>query len=135
MYSIRKMPYGYHLLFSGSINKEEMQKWLLESQRALSTQVGKFHVFVDMRNLNLLSSETQAVMTEGQRLYKAKGLERSVVILNAPLTKLQFTQLAKQSGIYQWERYIDASSAADWEQVGINWLTKAVDPDLTAVSK
>jgi len=32
---------------------------------------------------------------------------RSVVILANTITKLQFKRIAQETGIYQWERYID----------------------------
>ncbi len=35
----------------------------------------------------------------------------------------------KLFGIYEFERYIDASSVADWEKVGIDWISNRIDPD------
>lgn len=34
-----------------------------------------------------------------------------------------------QTGIYEWERYIDSSSVSNWEKVGLEWIEMAVDPD------
>jgi hypothetical protein len=42
---------------------------------------------------------------------------------------MQFRRIGKETGIYEWERYIDASSVADWEKIGIDWLSKGIDPD------
>ncbi len=44
---------------------------------------------------------------------------------------MQFKRIAKETGIYEWERYINASATPNWEQAGADWLTKAADPDKT----
>jgi hypothetical protein len=82
-----------------------------------------------MRNLKPLPPDAQASMEEGQKLYKQKGMERSVVILNSASLTMQFKRIAKETGIYEWERYVDASKTADWEKVGLDWVKKGVDPD------
>jgi hypothetical protein len=128
MYSITRFPYGYKITFQGSINADEMSKWLKESQQHLATQSGPFGVMVDMRELKPLASDPQAVLQAGQKLYKAKGMVRSVVILQNPIITLQFKRLAQETGIAAWERYIDASKSSNWEPRGKAWLESAVDP-------
>jgi len=129
MYKIEKGAHGYTLTFSGSISVAEMKKWKEESAKALATASGSFGVFVDMRNLNPLPADAQAEMEEGQKQFKAKGMTKSVVVLSSPVVTMQFKRLAKQSGIYAWERYIDASNEPNWQQKGLDWLTKGIDPD------
>ena len=34
-----------------------------------------------------------------------------------------------ETGIYEWERYIDASKTPKWEEIGIEWLVNNIDPD------
>lgn len=133
MYKIEKAPYGFKLTFGGFIEQAEMQNWLEASKTALATAFGKFGIFIDMRMLKPLPPDTQEAMKQGQQLYKAKGMERSVVILNNAVTKMQFNRIAKQTGIYQWERYIDASATPDWEKAGVGWLVQAKDPDKVCV--
>jgi hypothetical protein len=129
MYKIEKTDYGYKLTFGDAISKDEMAKWVEESKTALMSAPAQFGIFVDMRTLQPLSPEVQEVMTQGQKLYKEKGMQRSVVILNDPTVTMQFMRLGKQSGIYQWERYIDASTHSDFEAKGIAWLKDGTDPD------
>lgn len=129
MYKIEKKDYGYQLTFGDFIRSEEMQQWVEDSKQELASCPAEFGVFVDMRTLKPLAPETQAHMQEGQKLYKAKGMTRSVVIVNSALIALQFKRIAKETGIYEWERYLDASAMDNWEEVGIRWLTEAVDPD------
>ncbi len=132
MYTIQQEPFGFSLVFKGVVNAAEMKEWRRESERYLNSQKAGFNVFVNMQDLEPLTAEAQAVMEEGQRAYRNHGMVRSVVILNNTLITLQFKRIAKESGIYQWERYIDASVTADWERRGINWLVEGIDPDLIA---
>ena len=46
-------------------------------------------------------------MQEGQKLFKNAGMERSVVILSTAMVTMQFKRIAKETGIYEWERYIE----------------------------
>jgi len=56
-------------------------------------------------------------------------MTRPVVILDSATVTSQFQRLAKESGIYAWERYINGSKNPDCENVGIAWLKHSTDPD------
>ncbi|MFY0601724.1 MAG: hypothetical protein JXR03_18770 [Cyclobacteriaceae bacterium] len=129
MYKIEKKPFGYHLQFSGLIKEEEMKKWYEESLEVLQFPVPGFGVLADLRTMSVLPPASQSVMEKGQRHYKQKGMVRSVVILNSAITTMQFRKIGKKSGIYEWERYIDASSNPDWESKAIKWIENEIDPD------
>jgi hypothetical protein len=120
------------LTFGGFIQKEEMDNWLSESRKQLVGTLAPFGVVVDMRDLSPLPADAQAVMVSGQKLYKQAGMQRSAVILNNPITTAQFHRLAKESGIYAWERYLDASSEPRWREKAVNWTKSGIDPDLAA---
>jgi hypothetical protein len=128
MYSIDKKPWGFQLVFAGTIDTDEMVRWVKESEAVLASQQDKFGVFVDMRTLAPLSSDAETQMQNGQKMFKAKGMERSVVILNNALLTMQFRRIARETGISAWERYIDASKFPDWEKMGEAWLTTATEP-------
>jgi len=110
MYGIEKKDWGYQLTFGGSMTAEEMQAWVEESQELLKKAKPGFGVFVDMRTLRPLPPDAHALMQEGQKLYKGRGMARSVVILASALLTLQFKRTAQQTGIYEWERYIDSAT-------------------------
>ena len=129
MYKIEKKGYGFKLTFGGSMKADEMKRWVEESKTALVGAPKEFGVLIDMRTLQPLLEDAQTHMKEGQKLFKAKGMLRSVVILNSPIVTLQFKRIAKETGIYAWERHIDASAVTDWEKVGIDWISKGIDPD------
>jgi hypothetical protein len=106
-----------------------MKQWVEESKKALMTPQKGFGVFVDMRELKPLPADAQREMEEGQKAYKQKGMARSAIALSNAGTTLQFQRIAKETGIYQWERYIDSSKHQNWLQVGIDWVKNGIDPD------
>lgn len=129
MYKIEIKNYGFKLTFGGVLDKNELQKWINESQALLKSTQDEFGVFVDMRTLHPLVRDAQMLMEEGQKEYKERGMQRSVVILDSAIMAMQFKRLAKDTGIYQWERYIDASTHNNWEELGVNWISDGIDPD------
>jgi len=131
MYKIENRTSGYILTFAGVMNQPEMQIWYNESkaQLDLETQTS-FGVIIDMRNLAPLSVESQNIMIAGQQLYKDKGMNRSAVLLADAIICLQFVKLAKKSGIYATERYIDVTKHRNPIDIAINWVKDALDPDL-----
>jgi hypothetical protein len=131
VYRIERRESGYLLTFGGVIDAAEMGRWYRDSRRALAAETGKpFGVIVDMRTLVPLGQDAQVIMVDGQALYRRAGMERSAVILSKALVTAQFKRLAKQSGIYDWERYIDASSTERWSEKAVNWVKFGVDPDI-----
>jgi hypothetical protein len=129
MYKIEKKSSGFLLTFGGNIDAAEMQRWADESKKVLATAQAPFGVIVDMRTLKPLSPEVQGIMVGGQGLYKQTGMQRSAVVLNDTITTIQFKRLAQQSGIYSFERYIDASATPDWTKVAVAWVKDGADPD------
>ncbi len=129
MFNIKKTTYGIRITFSGIVNLEEMNAWIQESMNILPDSPKNFHVFADMRELEPVSLFVQRVFEKGQQIYKRKGMVRSVVIVNNNIVKRQFEKIAKESDIYNWERYIDANNNPDWEEKGMYWLLNTIDPD------
>ena len=129
MYNIEKTHYDFKLTFGDFMKADEMQKWVADSKKVLENISGEFGVFVDMRTLKPLPQDAQKFMQEGQVIYKQKGMSRSVVILDNAITMLQFKRIAQQTGIYEWERYFDASASPNWEEKAVKWITHKIDPD------
>lgn len=129
MYSIERQPYGFRLVLGEFIKKEEMSAWVNDSRKALAQAPKGFGVLVDMRTLKPLTPDSKAVMEDGQKLYKGAGMLRSVVILDSALLTMQFKNIAKETGIYQWERYLSTATHPDWEELALAWLTQGTDPD------
>lgn len=127
MYKIDQIDIGFKLTFGGTVTKEDLGPWFEESRKALNTCKKPFGVIVDMRDLGLLSPGVQAEIVKGQMLYRDGGLQRSAVILSDPIVTIQFMRLAKRSGIYKYERFIDASSDAQWKKHAEDWVRSGID--------
>jgi hypothetical protein len=128
MYKIERKLSGYLLTFVGNITPDEMRQWLGEARTALASAASSFCVIVDMRILAPLLPEAQAFMVQGQQLFKGKGMTRSSVIVNNAVTASQFKRLAKDSGIYAWERYFDGTMPGCLD-AAIAWGKDGKDPD------
>jgi len=129
MYKIEQTTIGFKLTFWGTLTKEQLEPWFKESEQALMMCKKPFGVIVDMRNLHLLSPSVQDEIVRGQQLYRDGGLQRSAVILSDPVLTIQFMRLAKKSGIYRYERFIDASNDKQWARHADEWVRSGIDPD------
>lgn len=130
MYSIEKTDYGIRITFGGFIKLDEMQQWYEESKEALADIPPDFKVLVDIREVSIIPQDSAEILEQGQQFYESKGMLRSVVITGDSLVQQQLKRLARESGIFPYERYIDASSTPDWEKLGVRWLEKNIDPEL-----
>jgi hypothetical protein len=128
VYKIDKTELGFNLTFAGDMTKDEIEKWYTESEQALIGQKSPFGVIIDMRTLAPLPVEAQEVMVRGQSMYRSRGMERSCVILDDAITTIQFMRLARKSGIFKYERYINASEHRDWLARARNWVRHAIAP-------
>lgn len=130
MYLIEKTDYGIRITFAGFIRAEEMQQWYEESAEVLADVAPDFKVLVDIREMNIIPQDSAEILEKGQQMYEGKGMLRSVVITGDSLVQQQLKRLARESGIFPYERYIDASSTPDWEKLGVRWLERNIDPEL-----
>jgi hypothetical protein len=135
MYKIQEQPYGFRVELGGSITVEEAARWLVDLKVTLADLEAGFKVFVDMRTIIPVSKEAQAYIQEGQILCRETGVKRSVAILSSPAVAAQFRRLAGDTGVAAGERYVDASIVSNWEEVGMNWLLNAIDPDTVKQQK
>ena len=51
------------------------------------------------------------------------------MVVNQGILATQFKLIAQKTGIYDFERYIDASSTPNWESKAIDWIKNGIDPD------
>lgn len=130
MYTIEKTYWGYELTFGGNMSAEEVSQWYRDWAENIEGHLGPFSVFVDMRTLIPLNKEAMQPLSEGQKLARQCGMIRSVVIVQNPATASQFRRIAGDTGINQWERYIDANQVEDWRQMGMDWILQGVEPVL-----
>ena len=127
MYKIENTAYGLKLTFSGVIKKEEMVQWAGELRIACGRAGSSFGVLIDMRDIKPLAPDVQEEMVKAQAFIKAAGLKRSCVILGSKILAMQFERLAKESGVFSYERYVDVGSNPDSETVALDWVVKGAD--------
>lgn len=130
MYQVQVTEFGFRFTFEDFIKQEEMQAFYDESLKALKDS-GRtaYGVLVDMRNLKPLPPESKAIVEKCQRAFKEGGLVRSALLLSNPITTMQFKRIAKESGVYKWERFVDGSENENPEKIALDWIVNQIDPD------
>ncbi len=129
MYELHETEYGIKFIFKGFMEKEELLRWAHEVGQAMK-KVGKsFCVLHDMRGMYPLPPEARDLMKSNMEQAKQAGLGRSAQIVDDAITAIQFKRLAKEVGIADTTRQIDASSVSDCERMAIDWIVKGIDPD------
>ncbi|MFQ5608102.1 MAG: hypothetical protein ACE5GA_09155 [Candidatus Zixiibacteriota bacterium] len=133
MITVLREDYGLRLTFVEPVTHEQAAEWLEEMERAVNGFPDGFSVFVDLRGMELFSSDNKAIVEQVQSICLTHGFKRSVVILGKELTEMQLKLIASASGIRQMERYIVASKCESWEEAGLNWVRHAIEPDVSAL--
>ena len=130
----KKKDFGFHFTLTNPLTSDEVDRWRMEVKHAVQQLQGGFLVFVNMIDCELIPADGKPILEDLQIFCKENGMIRSVVILGDNITVMQMKLIAKKTGIYEWERYIDASSHPDWEELGMNWIIHGIDPDIIAKS-
>ena len=130
MITWKRTDYGLRFEFVSPLYIEEAERWAAEIEVETKTMEQGFLVFVDLRQIELLPVEIKQIIFNAQKFCRANGMIRSVVILSNDMATMQLKLLAKKTGIYTWERYIDAAKHDNWEELGLNWLLHETDPDV-----
>lgn len=129
MYQIQETPYGLHVIFDGFLQKPEMESWRDDVLRAINGRRGEFGALADLRAAKAFPADAQQVLFEAIQKLRELGLGRQAVVVTSPITKIQATRMAKHLGMYEVVRFLDASSLENWEELGVAWVAKGIDPD------
>src|SRR5882724_3476357 len=128
MHRIEETSYGYRLTLEGFLQRDEAEELLARMKDTVRPRNGGFAVLLDMRYSRAFPAEAQELIKEALVFCKNAGLERNAVVLNSAIATLQAKRLARETGIAQMIRYIDASAEPEWEKTAVGWLIDAVDP-------
>lgn len=129
MYDIEATEYGYEVTFSASIDDDDLREWELESTSELEDAADAFGVVFDARELGDFSEALLDPFRDGQDAYRRAGMERSALILDSAVVALKLRRLAKDSGVYEWERYVHTGTTDDWRRVAADWVDDGLDPE------
>ncbi len=125
------MEYGFRVHAPGYITPAEARAWFEDLKpRVLALGGTPFGLMVDSRTQKANPPDTQELIKESMVWLRGHGMERSVVVLDSTVALIQILRLAKTSGVYAYERYLDALKDPDWEAKAVDWIARAIDPDL-----
>jgi hypothetical protein len=128
MYAIEGTPFGFRLTFSGNMDVDEFERWLVDASRILASALARFGVLSDMRFMGTLLPKCQDILIRGQQAFRARGLERSAVVVSKGYVMTQLKIIALTSGICDGERYLDATVRPDWESEALAWIVSGREP-------
>lgn len=128
MYKIEVRSSGFIFTFAGVVEAKEMKQWHDEAISKLTDfdTSQEFGAIINMSKLQPLSPEAQGFVEKIQKTFKEAGLKRTAVILPNVIIEMQFTRIAKQSGIYENERYFNDESPNAIENA-IQWVKHGID--------
>jgi hypothetical protein len=129
MHRIEETQYGYRVTFEGFLQRDDAGALLDSMRSTVKPRAGGFSVLVDMRTSRAFPAEAQEAVKQAILYCKEVGLERNAVVLNGAIAALQARRLARETGIEDDIRYIDAANEPEWERVAVDWLTAGIDPD------
>jgi hypothetical protein len=122
-------PYGLRSAIFGFFTLEEANDWRKDYERIVPTLQPGFGQLVDLRDKKAYTPEVNQVIQDVMRYVREGGMARSAVVLSSAMTKMQISRLAKETGMYEYERYFDATADKDWERKALDWIQNGVDPD------
>ncbi len=123
--------YGFRSTAPGYIIPAEARLWFEDLQtRVLGLEGRSFGLLVDSRTQKSNPPETQEIIREAMVWLREHGMQRSVVVLDSTVALIQILRIAKSTGVFSYERYLDALKDVHWERKAVDWLVRGVDPDL-----
>jgi hypothetical protein len=123
--------YGFRSTAPGYIIPAEARLWFEDLKaRVLRLEGRPFGLLVDSRTQKSNPPESQEIIREAMVWLRAQGMQRSVVVLDSTVALIQILRIAKSTGVYSYERYLDALKDVHWESKAVDWLVNGIDPDL-----
>jgi len=128
MYAIDNTAFGYRMTFVGTVDLDEFQSWLADSNRQIASASMRFGVLIDVRSLEPLSPRCQDILARGQQALRGHGMQRSAVVASKGYVARQLRMIARASGISENQRYWDAVARTNWEAEALAWIVYADEP-------
>lgn len=129
MINIDETSYGYKVTFEGFAQKDDVTKLSQRLGQILSSRNSPFGMMVDLRQSRAIPADAQESLMQGIDYCTQYGMERCAVVVASAIAKIQAVRIAKETGIYETTRYVDASASPDWEKEALAWIRDAEDPE------
>jgi hypothetical protein len=130
MHRVDETRYGYRVVFEGFLQQDDVGELLSNMKTTIRPRGNAFALLFDMRKSRAFPAEVRELLRQALHFCKEAGMERNAVVLSSAIATLQARRLARESGVEEWSRYIDASHP-DWEKIAVDWLVRAVEPELS----
>ena len=132
MYRIEAESWGVIITFAENVTPEEARRYDEDLVPIRAKLAGKqWGVICDCQNLGVLQPGAQEILKKSQEDGKKSGMLRSCVILAAPIPIMHAKRFAKETGIYEWERYLNGHTNPNWKQQALDWVIKGIDPEMS----
>lgn len=122
--------YGVRITVSDPQSSEDLSRFTAQLRNGIGSRQ-TFGLLVDLRlQVTRRPKEEAAVIVDAMKTARSLGLTRSAVVASNAKTTFAIRQLAFSTGVYEWERYFDASTNSEWEKAALDWIENGTDPDL-----
>jgi len=124
--------YGFRVHAPGYVTPADARAWFEDLKgRVLALDGRPFGLLMDSRTQRSNPPDTQEFVQTAMAWLREHGLERSAVVLDSTVALIPQLRSAKSTGVYAYERYLDAEKDTQWEQKAEDWIVRGIDPDLT----
>jgi len=129
MINVTETGYGYKIVFEGFAQREDVARLAQQLGKQLAGRNQPFGCLVDLRQSRAIPADAQADLMQAIGYTTEYGMERCAVAVASAIAKIQAMRVAKETGIYETTRFVDASADPDWEKTALAWIDKGSDPD------
>jgi len=129
MFSIKETSYGLRIVLGDTIQESEMAKWAEFVTASLRNQKRPFGVLIDLRTLKPLTPAAAEQLQQTAKNFLRAGLERTTMVYDSALLKLQFKRLSAEAGLASLARFVDAG-LPDWEDRAQAWVVNGKEPGI-----
>ncbi len=129
MFELKKTLYGVSITVSPDLTEsKDIRSALKQVMLMINEFEGDFSAFTDLRNFETLPLNVQELIVSLKKWFSKKGMKRSVVILNSAYLTEHFKHYGRNSGLYEFERYLDTSFNSKWKLVALDWVMHGIEP-------
>lgn len=128
MYKIEKTDYGLHLVISGLLSVDEIEKFVDDIRDFTIKAEGPFSMLCDVRKIVTPPEEIMALFMKSQLIVKEKLL-RMAMVVSSPVVFGLAKQLSFQSGLNDVTQFISSLKTDDWEKACFDWILEGIKPE------
>jgi anti-anti-sigma regulatory factor len=121
MYEISEAPWGIEIDLDGELDAAEMREFYDDLEAATAAQPDGFHIYADHRGMETLPDDAAAQFADLMQMCEENGVDRSVVVLDSAITKMQQDRLKREAGI-DGQKLVSAGRNDNWEAEARAWV-------------